>query len=193
MSDNAPYIVFYALAAVLVASSLFSRRIPLGTAAKMGLAWVGIFAIAFGIFAFRSELSGLGQRLTAEATGSSVVEGETVRIPINEDGHFWVKAQLNGHDARLMVDSGASVTTISADTAAAAGVPVSRRRAMVSTANGKILVSQGEVRRLNVGTIEFDDFPIDVSDSDDVNVLGMNFLSKLRSWRVEGNYLVLVP
>ena len=30
-------------------------------------------------------------------------------------------------------------------------------------------------------------------DRGDVDVLGMNFLSKLRSWRVEDNLLVMVP
>ena len=42
MGDNAPYIVFYVLAAVFVASGLIGRRVPLGNAAKMALAWIGV-------------------------------------------------------------------------------------------------------------------------------------------------------
>jgi aspartyl protease family protein len=34
---------------------------------------------------------------------------------------------------------------------------------------------------------------VDINEADDVNLLGMNFLSSLDSWRVEGNYLVLQP
>jgi len=32
-----------------------------------------------------------------------------------------------------------------------------------------------------------------VNRADGINVLGMNFLSSLRSWRVEGSTLVLQP
>jgi predicted aspartyl protease len=32
---------------------------------------------------------------------------------------------------------------------------------------------------------------VDINDRDETNVLGMNFLSTLSGWRVEGNYLVL--
>ncbi|MGN6155421.1 MAG: hypothetical protein ACTHN4_06775 [Sphingomicrobium sp.] len=44
--DNAPYVVFYVLAAVFVASSLIGRRLPVGQAAKMALAWIAIFIVA---------------------------------------------------------------------------------------------------------------------------------------------------
>ena len=34
---------------------------------------------------------------------------------------------------------------------------------------------------------------VHINEADDVNLLGMNFLSSLNGWRVEGNYLVLQP
>ena len=53
MNDRAPYIVFYVLAAVFVASSLIGRRrLPVGSAAKMALAWVAIFVVAVTIAVF---------------------------------------------------------------------------------------------------------------------------------------------
>ena len=193
MDDKAPYVVFYVVAAVFVATALIGRRIPLGKAAKMGLAWIAIFGLVFVLFAFRSEISGFGQRLKAEATGTAIVAGESVRIPISNDGHYWVDASVNGHEVRFMVDSGASVTTISSGEAKAAGIPIGTKRAIVNTANGRVLVAQGYANGLQVGSIERTDFPVDINDQDGLNLLGMNFLSSLSSWRVEGNYLVLVP
>jgi aspartyl protease family protein len=193
MGDNAPYVVFYVLAAVFVASGLIGRRIPLGQGAKMGLAWLAIFGLAFAIFAFRDDFSRIGQRLRAEITGAPIVEGETVRIPISEDGHFWVRAKINGESVRFMVDSGASITTISRQTAEAAGIAIGREKAVVSTANGPAWVTKATARRLELGSIARSDFPIDVSEQEDMNLLGMNFLSTLSSWRVEGNMLVLQP
>ncbi len=185
--------VFYIMAAVFVASSLFAMRMPLGKALKMALAWVAIFGVAFLLFAFRGEFSQLGQRIRAEATGSPIVEGEVVRIPVAEDGHFYVDSKLNGHDVRFMVDSGASVTTISRSTASAAGMEIGTRRGVVITANGPASVMQSSADRLQVGSIERTDFPVDVSEQEGLNLLGMNFLRSLQSWRVEGNYLVLQP
>jgi aspartyl protease family protein len=191
--NDAPYIVYYVTGAVFVGSALLAMRIPMGKALKMALAWIGIFALAFLIFAFRGEFSSLGQRLRAEATGSSIEDGATVRVPVAEDGHFYVNAKVNGHDVRFMVDSGASVTTISRNDAVAADMEIGSRRAIVNTANGPTSVSQSYADRLEVGSIERKDFPMDVSEQEDLNLLGMNFLRSLQSWRVEGNYLVLQP
>lgn len=192
-ADNSPYILFYILAAVLVGSSLMARQIPMGKALKMALAWVGIFAVAFVLFAFRSEFSTFGQRLRAEALGTPIQAGETLRVPVADDGHFYVDVMINGHEVRLMVDSGASVTTVSRNVAEEADMDITARRSLVSTANGPASVSKAYAGSLELGSIVRTDFPVDVSDQDDVNLLGMNFLSSLSSWRVEGNYLVLQP
>lgn len=193
MSNNGPSIVFYIVAIVFIASSLVGMRQPIGKTLKMVLVWVAVFGVAFILFSFRSEVSSFGQRLRSEATGSPIVEGEFVRIPISDDGHFWVDARLNDENVRFMVDSGATVTTVSRGTAQAAGMDIDGRIAVVGTANGPVRVTQGLADRLVVGSIERTDFPIDVNEQDDMNLLGMNFLRSLRSWRVEGNYLVLQP
>jgi predicted aspartyl protease len=49
MSGDAPYLVFYVVAAVFVATALIGRRLPLGRAIKMGLAWIAIFLVAIAI------------------------------------------------------------------------------------------------------------------------------------------------
>jgi aspartyl protease family protein len=176
---------------VFVASSLIGMRMPIGQAVKMVLAWIAIFGVGFIIFAFRSEFSSLGQRLRAEATGSPINEGRVVRIPIADDGHFWAWAKLNGQDVRFMVDSGASVTTVSRKTAEAAGMPIGSQKTMVSTANGRAWMTKSRADRLEIGSIRREGLSVDVSEQDDLNLLGMNFLASLDGWGVEGNYLVL--
>ena len=193
MQERGPYIIYYVIAAVFVASSLIGMRQPIGKTFKMVLAWVAIFGVAFILFSFRGEFSGLGQRLKAEALGTPIVEGEQVRIPMADDGHFWVAAKLNGHDVRFMVDSGASITTVSKATAVAAGMPIGNEHVIVSTANGPARATKGWADRLQVGSIERTEFSVDINENDDTNLLGMNFLSSLGGWRVEGNYLVLQP
>jgi aspartyl protease family protein len=192
MSDNGGYAIYYLLLIVLVASSLIGMRLPLGKALKMVLAWVAIFGVAFVLFSFRSEFSSIGQRLRAEATGTPIVAGEAIRIPISDDGHFWVTAKLNGQDVRLMVDSGASVTTVSRNIAESAGMPADGYKGIVSTANGQVTVTRSRAH-LRLASIDRPEMAVHINEADDVNLLGMNFLSSLNGWRVEGNYLVLQP
>jgi aspartyl protease family protein len=193
VSDQGPYLVFTIIALVFVASSLIGMRLPIGKALKMALAWVAIFGIVFVLFSYRSEFSSIGQRLRAEATGTPIDEVGEVRIPIGDDGHFWAWAKVNGRDVRFMVDSGASITTVSRAAARAAGMPIGTERTIVGTANGRIWVTKGSADSLQVGSIRREDFPVDINEQDGVNLLGMNFLGSLRSWGVEGNYLVLRP
>ena len=193
MSDTGPSTVYYILAIILVASSLVGMRLPIAKVAKMSLAWVAIFAGVFILFSFRSEFTSLGHRLYASAVGTPFESGGELRIAMAEDGHFWVRGNVNGESVRFLIDSGASVTTLSAETARDAGVAATSRRTVVNTANGRVIMSRAYIDRLEVGSIERSAFSVDINAQDDTNILGMNFLSSLNGWRVERNDLVLRP
>lgn len=188
-----PQAIFLVVMLVFVASSLVGMRLPIGKVAKMALAWVAIFAVGFALFAFRDDFRAIGQQLKSEATGAPVIADGEIRIPLASDGHFWVDAELNGHQARFLVDSGASITTVSAETASAAGLKPGIRVAMVETANGLVRMRRARADRFRLGPIERSPFAVNINERDSSNVLGMNFLSSLRGWGVEGNYLVLRP
>ena len=191
IGERTPDVAYYAMGGLFVLSSLLAMRLPLGKALRMALAWSAIFVGFFVIFAFRSEFLAFGQRLRAEATGSSITAGPEVRIPISDDGHFWVEASVNGHLSRFLIDSGASVTTLSHDTARSAGVSDNGPHNFVSTANGAATMIEATAAKVELGPIVRTDFPVDINDRDQTNVLGMNFLSSLSGWRVEGHYLIL--
>src|SRR3954469_5766166 len=185
--------VYILMAMMLVIGSLMARREPLAKLATMALAWVVIFAAGFVLFTFRDHFGYLAQRLKAEATGSPVTDGRTTRIPMAIDGHFWVQAKLNGRDVKFLVDSGATMTTIDRQTANDARISVrDRADQFVRTGNGVIRVSSGRAEELAVGNIVRRDVGLQVADNDDLNVLGMNYLSSLKRWGVEGRWLILV-
>jgi aspartyl protease family protein len=186
--------VYIVMALVLVVSALMSRREPFAKMATMALAWVAIFAAGFVIFTFRDNLGWVVDRLRSEATGTPVVQGQEVRIPMAIDGHFWVDAQINGHDVKFLVDSGATMTTIGSKTAERTGVANSGARdQLVRTGAGIIKVSSARADNLDVGPIHRSEMALHITDDDEMNVLGMNFLSSLSRWGVEGRWLVLVP
>ena len=186
--------VYLLMAIMLVLGALMTRREPIAKLLTMALAWVAIFAAGFVLFTFRDDFSWVAQRLRAEATGEPVAQGREIRIPMAIDGHFWVGGELNGVRVKFLVDSGATMTTIGRDTAQLAGVQVSARPdQIVRTGNGMIRVSSGRAESLTIGPIERRDVAMHVADNADLNVLGMNFLSSLQRWGVEGRWLVLVP
>ena len=185
--------VYILMAMMLVLGALMVRREPGLKLVRMAVGWVVIFAAGFILFTFRDNFGWVAQRLKAEAVGTPVQEGRETRIPMAIDGHFWVTAKLNGKDVKFLVDSGATMTTVDRDTALAAGVDISPQRdQFVRTGNGIIRVSSGRAAQLEVGGIERSDVGLQIADNDDLNVLGMNFLSSLSRWGVEGRWLVLV-
>lgn len=185
--------VYILMAIMLMLGFLMARREPAARMVKMALAWIVIFAAGFVLFTFRDDFGYLAERLKAEAIGTPVSEGQVTRIPMAIDGHFWVNAKLNGRDVKFLVDSGATMTTIDRRTATEAAVKVAPRAdEYVRTGNGVIRVSSGRAAELSVGGIVRRDVTLQVAENDDLNVLGMNYLSTLSRWGVEGRWLILV-
>jgi aspartyl protease family protein len=186
--------LYLLMAAMLVLGALITRREPIAKLITMALAWVAIFGAGFILFTFRDNLGWVAERLKAEAVGTPVQQGRETRIPMAIDGHFWVNAKLNGHDVKFLVDSGATTTTVDRDTAKAAEIEMSPRRDLfVRTGNGVIRVASGRADELTIGGITRRDVALEIADNDDLNVLGMNYLSSLSRWGVEGRWLILVP
>ena len=186
--------LYLLMAMMLVLGALMSRREPFAKLLTMLLAWVAIFGAGFILLTFRDNLGWVGQRLKAEAFGSPVVEGSTVRIPMAIDGHFWVEASINGVPAKFLVDSGATVTTIGGALAREARLVVNPSGGqLVRTGNGVVRVESGRADTLVVGTIERSEQRVYVAGNDDLNVIGMSFLSSLSRWSVQGRWLILEP
>ena len=96
----------------------------------------------------------------------------------------------------MLIDSGATVTALSTSTARAAKVDLgtSFTPVILRTANGAAPAETGTVAEIRVGNIVARNLRIVTAPGlGELDVLGMNFLSKLQSWRVEGRTLVLVP
>lgn len=188
-----------ALAAMIagVAGSLLARRVPVlgrflrvaSTLSLMGILVLVVVQIARFDSRFDMVLPQIG------LPRQEVVGGET-RIPLAPDGHFWIDAQVDDRPTRFMVDTGATLTAISADTARKAGleprpgaIPIT-----LTTANGSISADLTTIDLLKFGNIEARRIDAVIAPNlGSVNVMGMNVLSRLSGWRVENNVLILSP
>lgn len=189
------HLALYAVGAALIVMLL--QRIPVvGRLIR--------FAISLGLLAFlifillqqapyQPELSRLTTRLGLD---DQQVSGRALRVKMAPDGHFWVIATINGAKTRMLIDSGATVTAISQQTAQEASVEtgVGIAPVMLRTANGIAPAKTGSIEELKVGNIVARNLKIVTAPGlGGLDVLGMNFLSRLESWRVEGQTLILVP
>ena len=192
-SNSAPYLI----AAAVVAAILLARRVPF-VGGLLRLASWGL--LAFVLVTVLNERASFDPYIGRIASWLKLedqrVVGDTMRIRMSPDGHFWVRARLGGVERRMLVDSGATVTAISTTTAGEADVAPSQGivPVMLRTANGTVQAQTGTLAEMRIGNIVARDLPVVVSPAfGDINVIGMNFLSRLKSWRVEGDTLILEP
>ncbi|WP_430414513.1 retropepsin-like aspartic protease family protein [Parasphingorhabdus sp.] len=191
-------LIFAIGALVLVGSALFSRRLGLGEIIRSILGWLAIFALFIVGFSYQTEIRAIWSRVSGELTGSNdqQIVGETLRIRQSADGHFWINGVVNGTPIRFLIDSGATTTAMTLSVAEAANVDINSSPfpVILSTANGSVEAKRATIQNLQVGPMIARDLPIVVAQEfGGSNVIGMNFLSKLQSWRVEGNEMILEP
>ncbi len=182
---------------VLAISALSVRQLSFGTILRGILGWVLIFAVALFVVTHRYRIEAfVGDIADRLGMAEQSVDGETVRITMSDDGHFWARVTLNGSTRRMLIDSGATITALTPQTARSAGVEVDTNGfpVMLNTANGSITAQRATVERVAIGGLETRDLSVVVSPAfGSTDVIGMNFLSRLGSWRVEGRVLVLEP
>ena len=195
--DSGPDALLYGLLLILPIATLLARRVPLTRIAGLLAAWALVFGIGLLIVGERERFDPYLQRLAAllKLDSQSVV-GKEVRIRMAADGHFWARVTIAGVRRRMLIDSGATVTALSTATADAAGLEVSRPAfpMVIRTANGQVGAQVATIDELTLGDIVARRVPVVVSPAfGDTDVLGMNFLSRLKSWRVEGSTMILTP
>ncbi|RMB55159.1 aspartyl protease family protein [Sphingomonas sp. PP-CE-3A-406] len=189
--DRAAQFALYAVMLILPLSALVARRLPLKPVLKMALAWVAIFAVGLLIASQRDRLSGLKTMFADQQ-----VSGTETRIHMADDGHFWADVDIDGVRRRMLIDSGATTTALSSATAKAASLDSDESPfpAIIETANGTVSARTATAKSVTIGTVTATNLGIVTSPAfGETDVIGMNFLSRLGSWRVENATLVLTP
>jgi aspartyl protease family protein len=194
--EDGPSLIWGVVCILVLLSSLAARRLPLGYVAKAAFAWIAIFAALFAIFSFRFEFKAVWERVKADISGTAgqSVSGEEITIRRQDDGHYWLQVDVNGKPVRFMIDSGATTTAVNASTARETGIQVDTTGypVFLNTANGRVTAQRGIIQSLKIGTHEIGQHNVVVSESfGDTNVLGMNFLDNMQSWKVEANVMTL--
>jgi aspartyl protease family protein len=168
-------------------------------------------ALALGIFAFiyffndlRAVFSPDGLPTLAEAMRDRPVDDENkgtgfdreVRLRADANGHFVFKAAVNERLANFVADTGATYVVLTYDDAERLGLSPHTLdfSAPVQTANGVTHVAPVTLDRVRVEDITVRNVPAVVAEKGvlTTNLLGMSFLTQLKSFHIEGKELVLI-
>ncbi|WP_269582451.1 retropepsin-like aspartic protease family protein [Roseibium sp. Sym1] len=197
--DTGPRIVaLSALAFVFLASFIFGqpkvREIVQGT-----FFWGGLCALLIVGYTYRTDLVQAGYRvLGAIAPGLAVTQPDgTILIVRDAGGHFVLDGRTNGARTHFLLDTGASAVVLTYEDALKAGY---RPRDLsftvpVSTANGRTLVAPVRIETITMGDHTLHNVRGFVAreGSLEASLFGMSALDQLRSWRIEGDKLIMTP
>lgn len=119
-----------------------------------------------------------------------------VELKADSRGHFSTHALVNNKTINLLVDTGASFISLTRADARRLGIKLEtlNYNLRMQTANGVTRAAPVTLRVVKVGSIEVRDVQAVVHENEGLNqsLLGMSFLSALRSFSASENMLVLL-
>jgi aspartyl protease family protein len=118
-----------------------------------------------------------------------------VQIARGQSGEFALQAKINGVNAPMVIDTGATSVVLTYETAKAVGLPLELLEydVDVETAGGHTRAARLTLDRLAIGKLVERSVPALVVPHGRMktNLLGMSFLDRLESWEVHVDRLML--
>jgi clan AA aspartic protease (TIGR02281 family) len=124
--------------------------------------------------------------IEAQPPATTATATEVAGIPLVRSGsHYLVDARLGSQPARLLIDTGASLTMLTPATlqSYAAGARATGKTGLFNTANGRVSAPIYRLDALSVGDWQVSDLEVGVLELGDAGIdglLGMNFLRHFR-------------
>jgi aspartyl protease family protein len=204
MSSGGAVRLVYLTAVLLFVGVAVVARVGLGPTVRGIASWAAILLVVIGAYAYRTELVGVGGRLLGVLVPGLPISGtlggeggDNVMVMRDGDGHFVVRAGVDGVPMTMLVDTGASLVTLTPQDAATIGIDMVTLdfTTAIQTANGMIRAAPITIHRLSIGTIERQDVKALVAPPGalEQSLLGMSFLNLLSGYAISGDRLVLKP
>jgi aspartyl protease family protein len=174
--------------------------IVIGWALRWVLLCCGLVLVGIGLLdrgaALLPDISsppGREREAAISAPRASAPPPNTIVYTANEQGHVVLEAAVNGAPVRMLVDTGASLVTLTPADARAAGInPVSLAfNGRVQTANGATRMAPVTLREIRIGQLSFYDVSASVLENLNVSLLGMSFLGRLQGYEMRDGKLTI--
>ena len=189
MGDNFARLAYLVLLLIAVGGFLLVelRERP-GKTLRMAAAWGMIF---LGAIALSGLWPDIRNAITPEVR---MLEGGRIEVPIGDDGHYHLTAEVNGTAIRFVIDTGASSIALGPRDAERVGIDLDNLAYIgeARTANGIVETAPVRLDTLTIGDIRDENVPAMVLRSDlDQSLMGMSYLSRFARVSIEANRLIL--
>jgi aspartyl protease family protein len=187
-------IVYEILIILVVSAALSSGKIRKNL--KNLAIWIGIFIILIAGYSYRHELSGIKEKFLVEIIPSKGIQKATdsISFPVSSDGHFYIRARVNGVPIIFLADTGASHIVLSPADAEKLGFKADELRfdRFYETANGTVRGSSIRIDHLRIGEIHLKEIGASINEAEMRNsLLGMTFFKRLKRYEVKNDALTL--
>jgi aspartyl protease family protein len=172
----------------------------IGWALRWALLWGGIALVCAAmlghrrIFLVPPPATVVADLQTADrGPPASAPSVDSLSYPVDANGHVVVEAEIDGAMLHLLVDTGASLVTLTPADAHAAGIEPERLAftGHAATANGLVPLAPVTLREIRIGQLTVENVPGAVLEHLDTSLLGMSFLRRLRSYRMaDGRFTI---
>jgi len=202
-SDTFGYVALLIALAVFVGGGMLgSYRGRAGAMVRDAVTWLALGLGLVTLYAYKEDLMPIAARVVGELIPGSAmtVEQSTgglteVRIRKRLDGHFTAKVKVNGTPISMIVDTGATSIVLTPEDAKKAGIDMSSLtyRVPVLTANGRTVAARVRLKEVAIGPLDRNKVHALVAQPGALtqSLLGMSFLSRLRSYEFSGDFLTL--
>lgn len=174
--NDFPRFVYLVLLLIVVGGyALVESRKNLGKVLHQAAIWALIFLGAIAIAGLWPTI-----RHAARPTQAVVMDGG-IEVPVSDDGHFYVTAQVNGADVRFVIDTGASTIVLNGRDAERAGFDPATLNFLgtAMTANGEVPIAPVRIARFDLEGIADENVTASVNGGElETSLLGMSYLSR---------------
>lgn len=200
--DFAGIMVALALLVFLGGSMLSGYRGRFTGAVRDAVFWGALCLALIAGYSYRDQVMPIVYRIGGELLPGMPVPVDTgnpetagVRISKQTDGHFLARTTTNGAKIDMIVDTGASTVVLKPSDAERAGIKLDglNYAVPIRTANGTALAARIRLKNVSIGPVGIDNVEALVTRPGALHesLLGMSFLSRLRSYEFSGDYLTL--
>ena len=197
-ADDFMSVAYYLVWLVAIGATvvvLFRRQV--GQAVKAALLWLAIGVAAIIGYTYRTEISGIADRIMSELVPGRPRTSalRTVEIVRGRSGEFHVGTHVNGVSIPMVLDTGATSVVLTQEAAKAVGLPVEMLvyNVTVDTANGRTRAASVTLDRVGVGDVIERAVPALIAQPGQLrtSLLGMSFLNRLESWEMRGDKVLM--
>ena len=164
---------------------------------RLPLALLVLVATAGAVVAYRDpeQVARASDTVSQLMRKRATIPTRAVQIARGPGGEFALQARINGVNAPMVIDTGATSVVLTYETAKAAGLPLELLEydVDVETAGGHTRAARLTLDRLAIGKLVERSVPALVVPHGQMktNLLGMSFLDRMESWEVRPDRLML--